>query len=72
MSFSVSGISVGRGIAIGRAWVLAPASLDVPRRTIAPEECSQEVDRLYKAVGAVDNEFERMRHDLGKEIAAEL
>jgi len=72
MAFSVSGISVGRGIAIGRAWVLAPASLDVPRRTLAPEEGHQEVERLYNAVHAVDDEFERMRKDLGNEVAAEL
>lgn len=72
MAFSVSGISVGRGIAIGRAWVLAPASLDVPRRNISKDEVAKEVDRLYAAVHAVDEEFERMRHDLGQEVAAEL
>ena len=72
MSFSVSGIAVGRGIAIGRAWVLAPASLDVPRRSLAPEQIPSEVERFYAAVSAVDEEFERMRHDLGQEVAAEL
>jgi phosphoenolpyruvate-protein phosphotransferase (PTS system enzyme I) len=72
MAFSVSGISVGRGIAIGRAWVLAPASLDVPRRNLPPNEAPQEVERLYAAVRAVDDEFEKMRHDLGNEVAAEL
>lgn len=72
MAFSVFGISVGRGIAIGRAWVLAPASLEVPRRAIEPEQTSHEVERLYAAVQAVDEEFERMRLDLGGEIAAEL
>lgn len=72
MAFSVSGISVGRGIAIGRAWVLAPASLDVPRRNVAADEAPHEVERLYAAVHAVDDEFERMRQDLGQEVAAEL
>lgn len=72
MAFSVSGISVGRGIAIGRAWVLAPASLDVPRRAVAPEDSHHEIERLYTAVRSVDEEFERMRQDLGKEVAAEL
>jgi phosphoenolpyruvate-protein phosphotransferase (PTS system enzyme I) len=72
MAFSVSGISVGRGIAIGRAWVLAPASLDVPRRNLPASQAPQEVERLYAAVRAVDDEFEKMRHDLGKEVAAEL
>ena len=72
MAFSVSGISVGRGIAIGRAWVLAPASLDVPRREVVAEESPQEVERLYNAVRSVDEEFERMRRDLGQEVAAEL
>jgi phosphoenolpyruvate-protein phosphotransferase (PTS system enzyme I) len=72
VAFSLSGIAVGKGIAIGKAWVLAPASLDVPRRTIEPPEIDQEVRRFTKAVNAVDQEFERMRNDLGKEVAAEL
>lgn len=72
MAFSVSGISVGKGIAIGRAWVLAPASLDVPRRTISRDDGAREVERLYAAVRNVDEEFERMRKDLGQEVAAEL
>jgi phosphotransferase system enzyme I (PtsI) len=72
LAFSVSGISVGRGIAIGRAWVLAPASLDVPRRSIEAGEAHAEVERLYAAVRAVDEEFEKMRHDLGNEVVAEL
>ncbi len=72
MAFSVSGIAVGRGIAIGRAWVLAPASLDVPRRLLTAEQIPAEVERFYAAVSAVDEEFERMRQDLGQEVAAEL
>lgn len=72
MAFSVSGIPVGKGIAIGRAWVLAPASLEVPRRLIAKEHVADEVKRLYAAIHAVDHEFEKMRTDLGTEIAAEL
>jgi phosphotransferase system enzyme I (PtsI) len=72
MAFSVSGIAVGRGIAIGRAWVLAPASLDVPRRSLSPEQLPAEVERFYAAVSAVDEEFERVRQDLGQEVAAEL
>jgi phosphotransferase system enzyme I (PtsI) len=63
---------VGRGIAIGRAWVLAPASLDVPRRSIEAGQGHAEVERLYAAVRAVDEEFEKMRHDLGNEVVAEL
>jgi len=72
MAFSVSGISVGRGIAIGRAWVLAPASLEVPRRIVAKDDTPQEVERFYAAVRAIDNEFARMREEIGKEVAAEL
>ena len=72
MAFSLSGIAVGRGIAIGKAWVLAPASLDVPRRSVAENELDREIRRFTKAVNAVDHEFERMRTDLGQEVAAEL
>lgn len=72
MAFSLSGIAVGKGIAIGKAWVLAPASLEVPRRNVADAELDLEVRRFIKAVNAVDHEFERMRNDLGQEVAAEL
>lgn len=72
MAFSLSGIAVGKGIAIGKAWVLAPASLDVPRQTIAAEALDSEVRRFTAAVKAVDQEFQRMRNDLGQEVAAEL
>lgn len=72
MAFSLSGIAVGKGIAIGKAWVLAPASLEVPRRSVAESELDLEVRRFIKAVNAVDHEFERMRNDLGQEVAAEL
>ncbi len=72
MAFSLSGIAVGKGIAIGKAWVLAPASLDVPRRSVAATELDHEVSRFTQAVNAVDQEFERMRGDLGQEVAAEL
>lgn len=72
MAFSLSGIAVGRGIAIGKAWVLTPASLDVPRHSVAEHELDLEVRRFTKAVNAVDHEFERMRTDLGQEVAAEL
>jgi len=72
MAFSVSGISVGRGIAIGKAWVLAPASLEVPRRAVAKDMLAQEVERLYAAISLVDQEFVRIRQDLGTDVAAEL
>ncbi len=72
MAFSLSGTAVGRGIAIGKAWVLAPASLDVPRHSVAENELDLEVRRFTKAVNAVDHEFQRMRTDLGQEVAAEL
>jgi phosphoenolpyruvate-protein phosphotransferase (PTS system enzyme I) len=72
VAFSLTGISVGRGIAIGKAWVLAPASLEVPRRAVSTNELDNEVRRFTKAVNSVDYEFKRMRDDLGREVAAEL
>ena len=72
MAFSLSGIAVGKGIAIGKAWVLAPASLDVPRRLLTQADSEEEVRRFTRAVNTVGREFERMRDDLGQEVAAEL
>lgn len=71
-AWSLSGIGVGDALAIGRAWVLAPARLDLPRRHLAPVQVEAEVARFQAAVAQVETELEGLRQALGDEPAAEL
>lgn len=72
MAWSVSGIGVGDKLAIGRAWVLAPASLDLPRRSLTAAQVEPEVLRFQAAVGGIAQEFEDLRTALKGEPAAEV
>jgi phosphotransferase system enzyme I (PtsI) len=72
MAWSVSGIGVGDKLAIGRAWVLAPASLDLPRRSLTAAQVEPEVTRFQAAVGGIAQEFEDLRTALKGEPAAEV
>ena len=72
MAWSVSGIGVGDKLAIGRAWVLAPASLDLPRRSLTAVQVEPEVLRFQAAVGGIAQEFEDLRTALKGEPAAEV
>jgi len=53
LSFTLHGIPVSRGIAIGRAYLIAPASLDVDHYLLAPEEIEAEVARFCAAQNVV-------------------
>jgi phosphotransferase system enzyme I (PtsI) len=71
-AWSLSGIGVGDALAIGRAWVLAPARLDLPRRHLVEGQVEAEVARFQAAVAQVQAELEGLRQALGDEPAAEL
>ncbi|MBM3377995.1 MAG: phosphoenolpyruvate--protein phosphotransferase [Betaproteobacteria bacterium] len=72
MAWSVNGIGVGDKLALGRAWVLAPASLDLPRRQLQAQQIAPEIARFHAAVGRIDQEFTDLREALGQEPAAEV
>ena len=72
MAWYVSGIGVGDKLAIGRAWVLAPASLDLPRRNLTAAQIEPEIRRFQAAVGRIAQEFEDLRVALKGEPAAEV
>jgi phosphotransferase system enzyme I (PtsI) len=71
-SFTLHGIPVSRGIAIGRAHLLAPAALDVRHYLIAEEQVEAEVERLQKAIDTVHNELQTLWRELPKDSPAEL
>jgi phosphotransferase system enzyme I (PtsI) len=71
-SFTLHGIPVSRGIAIGRAHLLAPAALDVKHYLIATEQVEAEVKRLQDAITTVHKELQTIWKELPKEAPAEL
>ncbi|HVK95246.1 MAG TPA: phosphoenolpyruvate--protein phosphotransferase [Noviherbaspirillum sp.] len=71
-SFTLHGIPVSRGIAIGRAHLLTPAALDVSHYLIPEEQVEAEVQRLQKAIATVHRELQTIWTELPKDAPAEL
>ncbi|WP_090444162.1 phosphoenolpyruvate--protein phosphotransferase [Duganella sp. CF458] len=71
-SFSLHGIPVSRGIAIGRAHILAPAALDVKHYLISEENVEAEVKRLQSALATVHRELQTLWNELPKDAPTEL
>jgi phosphoenolpyruvate-protein phosphotransferase (PTS system enzyme I) len=71
-SFTLHGIPVSRGIAIGRAHLLAPAALDVKHYLIAEEQVEAEVNRLRNAISTVHKELQTIWNELPKDSPTEL
>jgi len=72
MSFQLFGLPVSRGIAIGRAVLVASGRLDVAHYYVAAEDVDAEVERLRSARNAVSRELHAMKRDLPAEAPAEL
>lgn len=71
-SFTLHGIPVSRGIAIGRAHLLRPAARDVKHYLVAEEKVEAEVARLSAAINAVNQELQTVRRDLPPDAPSEL
>ncbi|WP_158905213.1 phosphoenolpyruvate--protein phosphotransferase [Burkholderia sp. L27(2015)] len=72
MSFTLHGIPVSRGIAIGRAYLIAPAALDVDHYLVEPEEIEAEVARFCAAQDVVHRELDTIRADLPADAPGEM
>ncbi|KVT72723.1 phosphoenolpyruvate--protein phosphotransferase [Burkholderia ubonensis] len=72
MSFTLHGIPVSRGIAIGRAYLIAPAALDVAHYLIEANQIDAEVERFRAALAAVHHELEALRADLTDDTPTEV
>ena len=72
MSFQVFGLPVSRGVAIGRAVLVASSRVDVAHYYIDDERVESEVLRLRIARDAVANELTTLQRDLPPEAPAEL
>ncbi|KMY86372.1 Phosphoenolpyruvate-protein phosphotransferase of PTS system [Candidatus Paraburkholderia calva] len=72
MSFTLHGIPVSRGIAIGQAYLIAPAALDVAHYLIEPDQIDAEIERFNAAQVAVAAELEALRADLATDAPSEM
>ena len=72
MTFSIHGLAVARGIAIGRAVLVASSRVDVAHYFIEPAQVSSEIGRLRVARDAVIEEIQRLQKDLPPDAPHEL
>ena len=72
MSFQVFGLPVSRGVAIGRAVLVASSRVDVAHYFITADRIEPEIGRLRIARDAVANELSTLQRDLPAEAPAEL
>lgn len=72
MTFSIHGLAVARGIAIGRAVVIAGSRTEVRHYFIQPEQVPDELARIQRARDAVAHELQRLSDELPADAPAEL
>ena len=71
-SFTLHGIPVSRGIAIGRAHLLTPAALDVKHYLVSEERIEAEVLRLQQAFAEVHRGLQALWTELPRDAPTEL
>ncbi|MFT3858110.1 MAG: phosphoenolpyruvate--protein phosphotransferase [Aquabacterium sp.] len=72
MSIQIFGLPVSRGVAIGRAVLVASSRVDVPHVFIDASLIDEEVARLMAARDVVAEEFDVLKRDLPADAPAEL
>ncbi|MCS6763458.1 MAG: phosphoenolpyruvate--protein phosphotransferase [Candidatus Protistobacter heckmanni] len=72
MPFTLTGIAVSRGIAIGRAHLIAPAPIEVRHYLVEPDKTEVEVSRLQAAIEEVRDELVSLRGNLPKDAPEEM
>jgi phosphotransferase system enzyme I (PtsI) len=72
MTFSIHGLAVARGIAIGRAVLVASSRVDVAHYFIDSDKVGAELQRLTNARDAVKDELQQLHDTLPKDAPPEL
>ncbi len=72
MTFSIHGLAVARGIAIGRVVLVASSRVDVAHYFIQPDQVNSEIKRLAMARDAVVKEVQGIQLNMPKDAPAEL
>jgi len=72
MSIQIFGLPVSRGVAIGRAVLVASSRIDVAHYYVDAAAVPAEVERLRRARDTVAAEFEQLKADMPADAPAEL
>ncbi|MBI2745381.1 MAG: phosphoenolpyruvate--protein phosphotransferase [Burkholderiales bacterium] len=64
MTFSIHGLAVARGIAIGRAVLVASSRVDVAHYFIEPAQVEREIERVKRGRDAVVDELHRLQQTI--------
>jgi phosphotransferase system enzyme I (PtsI) len=71
-SFSIHGVGVSSGIAIGRAHLVSNALLEVVHYQLISDQVAEEIQRFADAIQTVKHDLEVVRSQLPKNAPAEL
>lgn len=72
MSIQLFGLAVARGVAIGRAVLVASSRVDVAHYFVGPDQLDDEIARLRRARDAVVAEFTALQRDMPSDAPPEL
>ncbi|MGH8753191.1 MAG: phosphoenolpyruvate-utilizing N-terminal domain-containing protein, partial [Burkholderiales bacterium] len=72
MSFTMHGIGVSEGIAIGQAHLLSHATLEVAHYTVRKQEVADEIARFGSAIKEVQVELQTLHENMAANAPAEL
>ena len=72
MTFAIHGLPVSRGIALGRAVLVASSRVDVAHYFVESDQIKSEVERLRVARDAVIEELQRLQATMPKDAPPEL
>ncbi len=72
MSFTMHGIGVSGGIAIGQAHLLSHATLEVAHYTVREQEVADEIARFDAAIKEVQAELQNLHENMAANVPAEL
>jgi len=72
MTFSVPGLAVARGIAIGRAVLVGSSRVEVAHYFIEPHQIESEIDRVRHGRNAVVDELQRLQGEMPADAPHEL
>jgi phosphotransferase system enzyme I (PtsI) len=72
MSIQIFGLPISRGVAIGRAVLIASSRVDVDHYFVSADQVEHEIGRLRAARDAVADEILTLKNDLPAEAPAEL
>jgi phosphotransferase system enzyme I (PtsI) len=72
MTFSITGLAVARGIAIGRAVLVGSSRVEVAHYFIEPGQVESEIDRVRRGRNAVVEELQRLQDEMPTDAPHEL